>query len=40
MCIRDSDVRDIDWNVTARFHKPYVKVFEEERELTAPSRSP
>ena len=27
------DVRDIDWNVTARFHHPYVKVFEEEREL-------
>lgn len=27
------DVRDIDWNVTARFHRPYVKVFEEEREL-------
>ena len=28
------DIRNIDWNVTARFHHPYVKVFEEERELT------
>ena len=28
------DIRDIEWNVTARFNKPYVKVFEEERELT------
>ena len=28
------DVRDIDWNVTARFNRPYVKVFEEERGLT------
>ena len=28
------DIRSIDWNVTARFNHPYVKVFEEERELT------
>lgn len=28
------DIRDIDWNVTARYAKPYIKVFEEERELT------
>ncbi|MFC4722696.1 DUF58 domain-containing protein [Geojedonia litorea] len=28
------DVRTIDWNVTARYSEPYVKVFEEERELT------
>ena len=28
------DIRDIEWNVSARFGKPYVKVFEEERELT------
>ncbi len=27
-------VRDIDWNVTARFNSPFIKVFEEERELT------
>jgi len=28
------DIRNIDWNVTARFNHPFVKVFEEERELT------
>ncbi|MBQ7162618.1 MAG: DUF58 domain-containing protein [Bacteroidales bacterium] len=28
------DIRNIDWNVTARFNSPYVKIFEEERELT------
>ena len=28
------DLRDIDWNVTARYNKPFIKIFEEERELT------
>jgi uncharacterized protein (DUF58 family) len=28
------DIRNIDWNVTARYNHPYVKIFEEERELT------
>ena len=28
------DIRTIDWNVTSRFNHPYIKVFEEERELT------
>ena len=28
------DVRSIDWNVTARYNHPYVKTFEEEREMT------
>ena len=31
--IRGDDIRSIDWNVTARMGRPYVKVFEEEREL-------
>lgn len=31
--IRGDDIRTIDWNVTARMHHPFVKVFEEEREL-------
>ena len=33
-CQYGDDIRDIEWNVTARFNKPYIKVFEEERELT------
>src|ERR1035441_9253296 len=32
--IPGDDIRAIDWNVTARFNHPYIKVFEEERELT------
>ncbi len=28
------DIRNIDWNVTARYNKPFVKIFEEEREMT------
>jgi uncharacterized protein (DUF58 family) len=28
------DIRSIDWNVTARYNEPYIKIFEEERELT------
>jgi len=31
--IRGDDIRSIDWNVTARMGRPFVKVFEEEREL-------
>ena len=27
------DIRSIDWNVTAKYQKPYLKIFEEEREL-------
>lgn len=32
--IPGDDIRNIDWNVTARFNHPYIKIFEEERELT------
>lgn len=32
--IHGDDIRNIDWNVTARFNHPFIKVFEEERELT------
>ncbi len=32
--IPGDDIRSIDWNVTARFNHPYIKIFEEERELT------
>ena len=32
--IPGDDIRSVDWNVTARMNHPYVKLFEEERELT------
>ena len=32
--VTGDDVRKIDWNVTAKAPKPYIKLFEEERELT------
>ncbi len=32
--VEGDDIRTIDWNVTARFGHPYIKIFEEERELT------
>ena len=32
--VQGDEIRTIDWNVTARFNQPYVKVFEEEREMT------
>src|SRR6202142_1735517 len=32
------DIRNIDWNVTARFGHPYIKIFEEEREITVMHR--
>ena len=33
-CQYGDDVRNIDWNVTARFNRPFIKIFEEEREMT------
>ena len=32
--VNGDDLRTIDWNVTARYNSPFVKVFEEEREMT------